>query len=269
MSERDLRRVVPVNRGRPPHPSPSPSPSTAPASRRRRSSREVHRRRSSKLSRPVEIFKRCNSEPALWRASGGGGGENFGQRSLTLTEAEGVFYRPRTCADIFSASLENIFLPWSPPKSFEGYYKDAKVLVNVTVEGSPGPIRAMVKLGSSVEDTIKLVVDKYGEEGRSPCLDIDASSTFELHHSHFSLQSLNKSDAIGDSGSRSFYLRKSNSRRSSTASLNSGALSDNTSSHLPGSTVICLQSFIHRKIKKIVRRTHKLWKLLGCINNNE
>lgn len=47
----------------------------------------------------------------------------------------------------------------------------------------------MVKLGSSVEETIKLVIDKYGEEGRTPRLDKNAMSIFELHNSYFSLQS--------------------------------------------------------------------------------
>lgn len=71
----------------------------------------------------------------------------------------------------------------------QGYRKDAKVVVNVTVEGSPGPIRTMVKLGSNVEETIKLVVSKYNEEGRTPYLNKDAASTSELHHSYFSLES--------------------------------------------------------------------------------
>lgn len=47
----------------------------------------------------------------------------------------------------------------------------------------------MLKLGSSVEETIKVAVKKYNDEGRSPHLDKDAASTFELHHSYFSLQS--------------------------------------------------------------------------------
>lgn len=70
----------------------------------------------------------------------------------------------------------------------QGYRKDAKVVVNVTVEGSPGPVRTLVKLGASVEDTIKLVVDKYSDEGRTPKLHRDAASSFELHHSYFSLK---------------------------------------------------------------------------------
>ncbi|EPS59723.1 hypothetical protein M569_15083, partial [Genlisea aurea] len=90
----------------------------------------------------------------------------------------------------------------------QGYEKEAKVVVNVTVEGSPGPIRTLVKLGANVDETIKLVMKKYKEEGRRPKLDTDAASFYELHSSNYSLESLNRSDLIGDAGSRSFYLRK-------------------------------------------------------------
>ena len=70
----------------------------------------------------------------------------------------------------------------------QGYNKDAKVVVKVMVEGSVGPIRALVKLGSSVDDTIKLVMNKYNAERRTPRLDQDATTSFELHHSYFSLE---------------------------------------------------------------------------------
>lgn len=73
----------------------------------------------------------------------------------------------------------------------KGYDKEAKVVVNVTVEGSTGPVRTMVKLGSTVEHTIKHVVDKYREEGRSPKIDSNVSSSFQLHLSYFSLQGNN------------------------------------------------------------------------------
>lgn len=66
--------------------------------------------------------------------------------------------------------------------------KEAKVVVSVTVEGSPGPVRTMVKLGSSVDDTIKVVVNKYSEEGRTPKIDPKAAASFQLYDSHFSLQ---------------------------------------------------------------------------------
>lgn len=59
-------------------------------------------------------------------------------------------------------------------------------MIDVAVEGSPGPVRTVVNKCCNVEETIKLVVDKYFEEGRTPKL--DRGSAFELHHSHFSIQ---------------------------------------------------------------------------------
>lgn len=56
------------------------------------------------------------------------------------------------------------------------------------VEGSPGPVRAMVSFGASVEEMIKLAVDKYSQEGRRPRPDRDAVSTFALHHSYFKIR---------------------------------------------------------------------------------
>ncbi|KAF2313168.1 hypothetical protein GH714_009574 [Hevea brasiliensis] len=188
MSERSFRRRFSASgsrKSRPPHPSPSPSTRTPPP------------RRSVKESKPIKILKRCFSEPMLWKISEGGGiseSEVQQQRSLWSADESGVFPRPHTCMDVFASSPS---LMTFSPRSFEGYKKDAKVVVNVTVEGSPGPVRTMVKLGSSVEDTIKLVVDKYAEEGRTPKLDKDAASSCELHHSYFSLQSLDKSELIG------------------------------------------------------------------------
>ncbi|KAF3647425.1 hypothetical protein FXO37_19980 [Capsicum annuum] len=73
----------------------------------------------------------------------------------------------------------------------KGYKQEAKVVIDVTVEGSPGPVRTMVKLGSSVDETIRLVIDKYSEEGRTPRLDKNnVDSSFQLYQSYFSLQRL-------------------------------------------------------------------------------
>ncbi|KAA8521929.1 hypothetical protein F0562_012757 [Nyssa sinensis] len=161
-----------------------------------------------------------------------------------------------------------ISLRQSPPK-IEGYNGDAKVVVNVTVEGSPGPIRTMVKLGSNVEETIRLVINKYGKEGRSPQIDKNAASAFELHHSYFSLQCLDKTDVIGDVGSRSFYLRKSSSGRGGEmASASSISEIVSARATTPQPPTFSLASFIARKINKIIRRTQKLWKILGCMHCN-
>ncbi|CAK9173143.1 unnamed protein product [Ilex paraguariensis] len=254
MSDRDLSRRVPLNRRRPrkPHPSPSPSPSPSPRWRATPAPRGLTR-----PSTPIKILERCNSEPSLWIV---------GDDHRNLTSPDSLFYRPKTCTDIFSPSE---MLSRSPQK-VEGYNKDSKVVVNVTVEGSPGPIRTMVKLGSSVEETIRLVVRKYSEEGRTPRLDKDAASTFELHQSYFSLQCMNKSAVIGDVGGRSFYLRTSNccSSQDKIAPASDNNLSATANTLITQPPFIFLPNFISRKINKIIRRTRKLWKIMGCLQCN-
>lgn len=194
---------------------------------------------------------------------------------------------------------------WSA-SAMQGYKKDAKVVINVTVEGSPGPVRVMVKLGSSVEETIKLVVAKYGEEGRTPKLERDSASSFELHHSYFSLQcmpnfftychflipvqlsfilkliefvseafcfllcsGLDREEIIGDIGSRSFYLRKSNSSHGNNGGESAGCSQEITKETRDVGLAIppgfLLSSFIARKMGKIVRRTRKLWNFIVCL----
>ncbi|KAJ8553094.1 hypothetical protein K7X08_020487 [Anisodus acutangulus] len=164
------------------------------------------RRTLLKQHRSRKSIERCKSEPCLWRTNGVGDNEDDCRRRDVTTSLE-VLFRPQTCSDIlFSPDYLNA----PSPNSTQGYKKDTKVVVNVTVEGTPGPIRTMVKLGSSVDETIRLVLNKYKEEGRSPHLDETDSSSFKLYTSNFNLQSLSNSDVIGDVGSRSFHLRKSN-----------------------------------------------------------
>ncbi|CAL5356025.1 unnamed protein product [Camellia sinensis] len=281
MSERSLRRRISVSNRRATrlqhHPSPPPHRRTLAA-----------HRRSSNPSSPTttDILQRYESEPTLWTV-GFAGAVSYGddsesddagvrRRVFPSPDVHGhlLFYRVAVASEIsskFGGTRISLVLSRSA-----GYSKDAKVVVNVTVEGSPGPIRTLVKLGANVEDTIKLVINKYSEEGRRPHLDQDAVSTFELHHSYFSLASLNKWDVIGDVGSRSFYLRRENSDRSSSsgkemisASFPSEIVSVTRGStslpHTP-SSFFFLPPFIARKINKIIRRTRKLWKILGCLH---
>jgi hypothetical protein len=63
------------------------------------------------------------------------------------------------------------------------------VVVSVTVEGSAGPVKAMVRLGASVREAIAAVLQRYAREGRSPRLDPAAADTFQLYHSYFCLES--------------------------------------------------------------------------------
>lgn len=181
------------------------------------------------------------------------------RRDVTVPSLE-ILFRPQTCSDIF---VSPDYLISGSPQSFQkGYKKDAKVVVDVTVEGSPGAVRTMVKLGSSVDETIRLVIDKYSEEGRTPPLDKNrAHSSFQLYQSYFSLQSLSNTDVIGDIGSRSFYLRKNNSNGSSTEITTDqlAPVKENSQS------LIIFDGFFGRKINKIIRKTCKLWKFLGCM----
>ncbi|GFZ06951.1 hypothetical protein Acr_18g0011210 [Actinidia rufa] len=242
MPEKSLRQRIPVSS------RPARSPQSSPSPRRRA---PASQRRPSKPSRPIRILQRCKSESSLLYGGLVAGGD-LDRRILTVPDA-GLF-RPQTWTD--------------------GYRKDSKVVVNVTVEGSAGPIRTMVKLGSSVDETIRLVINKYSEEGRRPQLEKDAASTFELHHSYFSLQCLSKSEMIGDVGSRSFYLRKGNSEHNSngditiSASLTSEIVSSTPVPSTPSPPLFCFPPFIAWDIRKIIRRTRKLWKILGCMHCN-
>ncbi|KAJ7952435.1 PPR containing protein [Quillaja saponaria] len=240
MSEKNLRRRVPIIgywKTKQSRPSPSPDHRRTPPNSRRLSNK----------SKPIKILKRCSSDPMLWVR---------GEDDCQDLESDGSVFRPHTCADAFLSS-PSLFA--FSPQTYQGYSKEAKVVVNVTVEGSPGPVRTMVKLGASVEDTIKLVVDKYGGEGRTPKLHSEEASSFQLHQSYFSLQGLDKSEIIGDVGSRSFYLRKT----SGAASSDSGIVPARENPHSAPPPFL-LPSFIAWKIKKIVRRTRRLWNILVC-----
>ncbi|GER44177.1 cytochrome P450 2H1 [Striga asiatica] len=242
---------------------------------RRAASRKVDDSRWGKLRRPpakAGALRRTKSEPSLQKQNARGG-------EASPEEDDTTSYLPHTWTYMLS-SLD-LSVPRSPEKCLpkpwfgtelkkmfrqdlimpnnnsitQAYNRDAKVVVNVTVEGSPGPIRAMVKLGSNIDDTIRLVVDKYNEEGRTPRLEKDAAKACQLHHSHFSLESLNRSDLIGDIGSRSFYLRKGSSYDSRAVSISG-----------PSDSSLCfLPSFINRGIMKILEKEQKLRKLFSCM----
>ncbi|KAL6004810.1 hypothetical protein ACLOJK_005366 [Asimina triloba] len=180
MSEGHLRRRIPSTRqkSRPLHPTGSSNARTPSAHRR------------SRPRKAAKILQRCSSEPILWTVGISDAADDQSHHhphGLQLKQ-QMLLFRPQTCTDVFS-SPSPLFSPSPSTYSLRRYSDDSKVVVNVTVQGSPGPVRTMVRLGATVEETIKLVVDKYTEEGRNPRLAMDASSTFELHHSHFSLES--------------------------------------------------------------------------------
>jgi hypothetical protein len=56
--------------------------------------------------------------------------------------------------------------------------QEAKVVVNMTMDGSMGPVRAMVRLSSSIREAITAMVERYDMEGRSPRLDLASAASF-------------------------------------------------------------------------------------------
>ncbi|KAF5797592.1 hypothetical protein HanXRQr2_Chr07g0282441 [Helianthus annuus] len=205
-------------------------------SHRRTTTRTSQSQPSHTLRRRV-LIKRCNSEPSLLNLDG------------VDDDHDGLIVQRRT---------------YSPAKLKPGYDKDGKVVVNVTVEGSPGPVRTMLKLGSSVQETMDIIKKQYNSEGRSPQLDQHSLSTFELHQSYFSLHCLDKSDMIGDIGSRSFYMRKCNNDNSSFTG--SGIISTMGNDSPPQNPIIVLPNFISNSFKKIMKMSSKISKILGCID---
>lgn len=80
-----------------------------------------------------------------------------------------------------------------------------KLLVNVTVARSIGPLRALLSKDATVEDAIKAILVLYAKEGRKPLLSNDPAS-FGLHYSQFCINCLNPGDKVEDLGSRTFFL---------------------------------------------------------------
>jgi len=97
-----------------------------------------------------------------------------------------------------------------------------KLLVNVTVAQSSGPLRLLLSSDAAVEDVIKATLLLYAKEGRKPLLSNDPTS-FGLHYSQFSIDCLNPTDKIKDLGSRNFFLcSKEKAKESRRLSFHSG-----------------------------------------------
>ncbi|WOL02266.1 hypothetical protein Cni_G10985 [Canna indica] len=82
----------------------------------------------------------------------------------------------------------------------------AKVLVNVTVQRSLGPVQVVACTDWTVGDLVAAAVRRYVKEGRRPTLPTAEPSAFALHYSQFSLESLNPEEKLINLGSRNFFL---------------------------------------------------------------
>lgn len=110
------------------------------------------------------------------------GGQNSPSlRGANATSAQ--IRRPRTVPDLVSygslAGTSPEDLPRVPPK----------LLLNVTVRGSVGPVHVVMTPESTVGDLVAVTVRQYVKEGRRPVVPTTDPSFFDLHYSQFSLQS--------------------------------------------------------------------------------
>ncbi|XP_072967237.1 uncharacterized protein At4g22758-like [Typha angustifolia] len=89
---------------------------------------------------------------------------------------------------------------------YGGSKKLTRVLVNVTVERSLGPVHVVVAPESTVSEVVKAAAMAYVKEGRRPLLPTTDPKGFELHYSQYSLESLNPEEKLINLGSRNFFL---------------------------------------------------------------
>ncbi|TVU30172.1 hypothetical protein EJB05_21782, partial [Eragrostis curvula] len=229
---------------------------------------------SRSLPRKRKALARSASEPALWLGARVHAAPDGIEHSLPPSPPPPPLERPHTCFDVFAPDSPFGRSPSAASLTKLKPSEEAKVLVSVTVEGSVGPVKAMVRLSASVGEAIAAVVERYAREGRSPRLDPAAAEGFQLHHSHFCLESLNKNDKIGDVGGRNFYLHKNdgtnglylqseepdaNSSGSEIALIN-GRQPSGVPYHYQVLTIVI------KKLDKIGRRTKRIWRIITCNN---
>lgn len=79
----------------------------------------------------------------------------------------------------------------APAKETSGYpsTRPTKLLLNVTIERSLGPVQVVMSLENKVRDLTKTALEIYEREKRRPLLPETDPHRFELHYSQFSLES--------------------------------------------------------------------------------
>lgn len=107
--------------------------------------------------------------------------------------------RPKTLPELFSDRNIAGISPDARPKL-------TKLLLNVTIQRSLGPVQVVMTPESTVGDLVAAAVRQYAKEARRPILPTTDPSGFDLHYSQFSLESLDREEKLMALGSRNFFL---------------------------------------------------------------
>ncbi|XP_052202723.1 uncharacterized protein At4g22758 [Diospyros lotus] len=122
-----------------------------------------------------------------------------GKKSGTMGE---LLARPRTVPDLLAGGSSN----GSAATEGRAPLKLTKLLLNVTVQRSLGPVQVVMSPESTVSELIAAALQQYVKEGRRPILPSAQPSGFDLHYSQFSLESLDREEKLISLGSRNFFL---------------------------------------------------------------
>ncbi|KAL3499477.1 hypothetical protein ACH5RR_038570 [Cinchona calisaya] len=82
----------------------------------------------------------------------------------------------------------------------------SKLLMNVTLQNSLGPVQVVMSPENTVEELVKAVVEIYVRDKRRPLLASGDPRSFELHYSQFCLEGLKPEEKLKTLGSRNFFL---------------------------------------------------------------
>ncbi|KAK6926656.1 hypothetical protein RJ641_008375 [Dillenia turbinata] len=136
---------------------------------------------------------------------------------------DGSIPRPKTVPDLLAAkdligTTSSNGIDIKPPKL-------TKLLLNVTIDRSLGPVQILLSPESTVGDLISVAIKQYAKEGRRPILPTADASAFDLHYSQFSLESLDRDEKVMNLGSRNFFSCAKRSEINGTETTSSSSCS--------------------------------------------
>lgn len=147
---------------------------------------------------------------------------SFHGRSPAAMEAAKPLPRPRTVPDLLARKR---LAQASAAAAADEKPRLTKLLLNVSLQGSVGPVHVMTTPESTVGDLIAAALRQYQKEGRRPILPTADPSGFDLHYSQFSLESLDREEKLMALGSRNFFLCAKRPPRDSVTAAGSGGAS--------------------------------------------